>query len=79
MELNEHLVVPRDQMCELAVIHQGDIDDEDGISIEAERVMAAWSASDSATWEMIWRLVFSADRGVPDPGECFAVVPQTIG
>jgi len=78
MGLNEHLVMPRDQMCELVVIHQADINEEDGISAEAQGAMAAWSASDSPTWGTMWRLVFPGDRSVPDPGKCPAVTIWTI-
>lgn len=67
MELEEHLLLPRDQVCE---VNTAFFDDpEEGITDQAARILAAKNTmNDTWSWEGIWRLIFPCDLEIPDPG-----------
>jgi hypothetical protein len=62
--LDEHLLMPRDRMCEIVTKAQDD--PEDGISPEVERRLL--SSGDIGTWEALWGVVFPHDDEVPNRG-----------
>ncbi|KAK0640735.1 hypothetical protein B0T16DRAFT_460892 [Cercophora newfieldiana] len=66
-ELDDHLMVPKDQICEITTI-QPSGDHEDGITEDTERVVAGSAdTKDDWDWTLIWRTVFPDDKTVPDP------------
>ena len=66
-ELEEHLLLPRDQICE---VNPRTLDDpEDGITDGIANILAARGATEETqTWEGIWRTLFPSDPEVPEPG-----------
>lgn len=65
--LEEHLLVPRDQICEASPAKSDD--PEDGITDDAASIAAAKeTTTETWTWEALWRFVFPGDSDVPDPG-----------
>jgi len=62
-------MMPKDQICEIISVQpNGDI--EDGISEDIERALAtSGDPVDEWDWALVWRLVFPADKDVPDPGK----------
>ncbi|KAK4128032.1 hypothetical protein N657DRAFT_675876 [Parathielavia appendiculata] len=67
MELEQHSLLPREQMCE--VISLSLDDPEDGITDEMARtlVTAEYAPEGVWSWEKIWHWVFPNDSDVPDP------------
>lgn len=65
--LDEHLLMPRDRMCDIMTTAQDD--PEDGISPEVERRLL--SGGDIGSWEALWRVVFPYDDEVPNRGTFF--------
>ncbi|KAK1759868.1 hypothetical protein QBC47DRAFT_373212 [Echria macrotheca] len=63
--LTKHLVVSKDEMCELDVSQMaGDL--EDGISRQVEGVLTA-CPGESDSWGRIWKLLFPVDKEIPEP------------
>lgn len=71
-DVDDHLMLPKDQICEITTIKPSG-DDEDGITEEMERALAG-SSETKANWDwtLIWRLLFPSDKTVPDPGKISA-------
>lgn len=68
MALEDHLLLPRDQMCD---VHTPPFptNPEDGITEWVTGILAARNVTEEAgTWEGIWRLLFPGDLEVPDSG-----------
>ncbi|KAK4198761.1 hypothetical protein QBC40DRAFT_255744 [Triangularia verruculosa] len=66
MALLEHLMLPKDQICDVKS-SPGDYDQEDGICPDIERALNDPERPDSSwTWETIWRLLFPCDTEIPD-------------
>ncbi|KAL2015056.1 hypothetical protein VTK56DRAFT_6422 [Thermocarpiscus australiensis] len=64
--LQDHLLLPKDQMCEVNWAFSGD--PEDGITDAVERRLVMWDdPADSPTWDCIWHLIFPNDVEVPMP------------
>ncbi|KAK0744476.1 hypothetical protein B0T21DRAFT_281204 [Apiosordaria backusii] len=77
MALLEHLMLPKDQICDVNS-SPGNYDQEDGISPEIEKALHdPKQADDSWTWESIWRLLFPCDTEIPDSG-LFPLCPRSI-
>ncbi|KAK4156594.1 hypothetical protein C8A00DRAFT_12481 [Chaetomidium leptoderma] len=65
IDLEEHLLLPKDQMCEVNTSLA--TNPEDGITEGMARMLAARdSMEETWTWEGIWRLVFPGDPEAPD-------------
>jgi len=68
--LEQHLMMPKDQICEINPdVHQRS-DPEDGIEDDVGKLL--WLDTDGSNglgWESTWRLLFPADQDIPDPGE----------
>lgn len=62
--LDEHLLMPRDRMCDIVTTAQDD--PEDGISPEVERRLLF--GGDIGSWEALWGVVFPYDDEVPNRG-----------
>ncbi|KAK1826809.1 hypothetical protein QBC39DRAFT_334698 [Podospora conica] len=62
--LDEHLLMPRDKMCD--IVTKMEDDPEDGILPEVERRL--FSGGDIGTWEALWGVVFPGDDEVPNQG-----------
>ncbi|KAL2128021.1 hypothetical protein VTI74DRAFT_9841 [Chaetomium olivicolor] len=64
--LEKHLLLPRDQMCEVAMPPPHD--SEDGITDDMLEVLAARYATEQTwSWEALWSLLFPTDVEVPQP------------
>ncbi|KAK4098002.1 hypothetical protein N658DRAFT_526620 [Parathielavia hyrcaniae] len=66
-ELERHLVLPREQMCEVKSLSFHD--PEDGITDEIETAMvrAIYTSEEGWSWDTIWHCVFPDDPKVPEP------------
>ncbi|KAK4170923.1 hypothetical protein QBC36DRAFT_340995 [Triangularia setosa] len=66
MTLLEHLMLPKDQICDVNA-SKHDYDQEDGISPDIEKALHDPNqSSDSWNWESIWHLLFPCDTEIPD-------------
>ncbi|KAH6843291.1 hypothetical protein B0I37DRAFT_315097 [Chaetomium sp. MPI-CAGE-AT-0009] len=65
MTLEEHLLLPRDQICE--VTEAPPVDHEDGITEEiARNLLYGRNTAEETTWGGVWTLLFPDDPEVPD-------------
>ncbi|AEO58700.1 hypothetical protein MYCTH_108314 [Thermothelomyces thermophilus ATCC 42464] len=65
-ELEEHLLLPKDRICD---VKEPCLDDyEDGITEKTASILAATDGDDarSWTWQTIWCLLFPGDPEIPD-------------
>ncbi|KAK5658063.1 hypothetical protein OQA88_2619 [Cercophora sp. LCS_1] len=66
-QLNEHLLLPKERICEL-VWGLSSSDPEDGITAETERALTtSRQPVDQWRWGEIWRQIFPADKYIPEP------------
>ncbi|KAK0673128.1 hypothetical protein QBC41DRAFT_352848 [Cercophora samala] len=66
MDLLEHLMLPKDQICDVDS-SKSVYDQEDGISPDIEKALHDPKKTiDSWTWESIWHLLFPCDTEIPD-------------
>ncbi|SPQ23343.1 bb92cc1f-f4be-4f5d-a1f2-c5d85dcc1fc1 [Thermothielavioides terrestris] len=66
MALEDHLLLPRDQMCDVKTDLASD--PEDGITEETGRILAKDNINGEVwTWGGIWHLIFPEDIEIPDP------------
>ncbi|AEO63925.1 uncharacterized protein THITE_2109538 [Thermothielavioides terrestris NRRL 8126] len=66
MALEDHLLLPRDQMCDVKTDLASD--PEDGITEESGRILAKDNINGEVwTWGGIWHLIFPEDIEIPDP------------
>ncbi|KAL2161868.1 hypothetical protein VTH06DRAFT_7652 [Thermothelomyces fergusii] len=65
-ELEEHVLLPKDRMCEVKELCLDDY--EDGITEKTASILAASDADDAGPWDWqaIWRLLFPNDPEIPD-------------
>ncbi|KAK4184629.1 hypothetical protein QBC35DRAFT_391266, partial [Podospora australis] len=62
-ELLNHLMLPKDQICEVTG-DLADSDPEDGVSEELQNTLL--TSSDQWTWERLWALLFPEDIDIPN-------------
>jgi len=69
LELETHIRLPPDQMCEtrepLDILN----DPEDGITPETSNILRGRkNLSKVASWRGLWTVLFPADKNIPSPG-----------
>ncbi|KAK4159964.1 hypothetical protein QBC43DRAFT_326181 [Cladorrhinum sp. PSN259] len=62
--LSSHMLLPRDQMCDLNLSQAHD--SEDGISDEIAQTLYGNDTKVEWSWERIWHLLFPGDNEIPD-------------